>query len=114
MDLIEDRIAVRLPQTHFSREQFEKIDRITKFCDQLAFDFCFEAPMKVTLPVFADEKASKATNIEYEIKPEGQISITPWPFSVNAFGGFIIGYDQQCYPETLKPQIIQFHCKKPA
>ena len=114
LDQIEDRIAVRLPQTPFSREQFERIDRITKFCDQLAFDFCFEVPMQATLPVFVDEKASKETNITYEIKLESQISITPWPISVNAFGGFIVGYDQQGYPKTLKPKIIQFHCEKPA
>jgi hypothetical protein len=112
IDQIEDRIAVRLPQTAVSREQFERIDRITKFCDQLAFDFCFEAPMKATLPVFTDQNASKETYIAYEIKPEGQIEISPWPFSVSGFGGFIIGYQQQNYPEILKPEMIHYHCKK--
>ena len=114
MDQIEDRIAVQLTKTNFFREQFERIDRITKFCDQRAFDFCFEAPMKATLAVFADETASKETNIEYEIKPQGLIEISPWPFLANAFGGFVIGYHQQGYPETLKPEMINFHCKKPA
>ena len=112
IDQIEHRIAVRLPQTYFPREQFERIDRITKFCDQMAFDFCFETPMRASLPVFADEKASKDTNIAYEIKPEGQIEISPWPFSVKAFNGFVIGYHQQGYPETLKPEMIHFHCEK--
>lgn len=109
---IENRIALRLPQTPFSQEQFERADRITKLCDQVAFDFCFEAPMKATLPVFSDEKASKETAIAYEIKPEGQIEISPWPFSVNAFDGFIIAYHQQGYPERLKPEMIHFHCEK--
>jgi hypothetical protein len=112
IDQIEHRIAVRLPQTSFAREQFERIDRITKFCDQMAFDFCFETPMRTSLPVFADEKASKETNIAYEIKPGGQIEISPWPFLGKAFNGFVIGYHQQGYPEILKPEMIHFHCEK--
>ena len=114
MDQIEHRITVRLPETQFAREQFEWADRITKFCDRLAFDFCFEMPMKATLPVYADQKANKETNITYEIKPEGQIEISPWPFSVKAFSGFMIGYQQQGYPKTLKPEIIHYYCEKPS
>jgi len=112
IERIEERIVVRLPHTPFSREQFEWADRITKFCDQMAFDFSFESSMKAALVVFADEQANKEINITYEIKPQGQIEISPWPFSVEAFRGFIIGYNQQGYPDTLKPEMIHFHCEK--
>ena len=112
MDQIERRIAVRLPETSFSREQFEWADRITKFCDRLAFDFSFEEPIKASLLVFADQQASKEANITYEIKAEGQIQISPWPFTVNAFSGFIIGYNELFFPEILRPQLIHFHCEK--
>ena len=114
IDQIEARISSRLPETPFTLKQFEWADRITKFCDQVAFDFCVEAPMKASHVVFEDEKASKETNIAFEIKPEGQIEISPWPFSVKAFSGFMIGYQQQGYPETLIPEIIHYHCEKPS
>ena len=108
IDRIDIRIAERLPQTNYQREQFEWADRITNCCDMLAFDFSFEQPVKGSLAVFADEKAVEDTTITYEIRPDGEIAVAPWPFCVDAIRGVMIGYHAEDYPGTLKPEIISF------
>ncbi len=45
-ELIEVKIAERLPQTSYTRDQFEWTDKITAFCDFLSFDFSFEEPVQ--------------------------------------------------------------------
>jgi hypothetical protein len=112
VNLIEFRIAERLSQTRFSRKQFEWADRITEYCDQLAFDFSFEEPVKASRAVFAKENSDEEIPITYEIKPGGEIMVDPWPFSVDEFHGIITGYYQTGYPEMLTPEIIQFRCNK--
>ena len=108
INLIELRIAQRLPQTHYSLEHFEWADRITSCCDQLAFDFSFEAPMQGSQTVFAKATSREETIISYEIRSGGQVVVDPWPFSVDKFQGIITGYQQAGYPEALSPEIIHF------
>lgn len=105
---IELRISERLPQTHFSREQFEWADKITRFCDHLAFDFSFEEPIEHTVSVYSKTTTNKKTPLTYKIKPGGKIEVAPWPFSVDTFSGIIIGYQQADYPETLTPEVVRF------
>jgi hypothetical protein len=109
MNHIELRITERVPQTPFSRQQFEWADKITRFCDQLAFDFSFETPMEATYSVYTKVNTNQETSVSYKIKPGGQIEVTPWPFSVNTFSGIMIGYQQADYPETLTPEVVHFH-----
>jgi hypothetical protein len=111
---IKLRITERLPQTGFSRQQFEWADKITRFCDQLAFDFSFEEPKEGTQSIFAKVNTTKETPISYKIKPGGNVEIDPWPFSVNAFSGIIIGYQQSGYPEKLTPEVVHFQVHNPA
>lgn len=63
INLIELRIAERLPHTRFSQEQFEWADKITRFCDRLAFDFSFEASRENSRSVYAKANSSKETPI---------------------------------------------------
>ncbi|MFK7800652.1 MAG: DUF3891 family protein [Anaerolineae bacterium] len=104
----EARIAKAVAQTKYSRAQFEWADRITRFCDSLAFDFSYERPTKDSTPVLAKISDSETTQLSYEIKPGGLIGIAPWPFSVPSFSGMITGYQLDGYPETLKPQVIPY------
>jgi hypothetical protein len=108
LNLVELRIIERLPSTSFSREQFEWADTITRYCDNLAFDFSFEKPVEKSSAVYARANSRKETPITYAIKPGGEIVVEPWPFSVEAFSGIIIGYHQAGYPETLTPEIVPF------
>lgn len=108
IERIDQRIAERLPETGFTRQQFERADRITRFCDHLAFDFCFEEPAEGTLGVYASSSASEETPITYTILPGGRISISPWPFSASTVTGIVMSYRADDYPETLTPEIIRF------
>lgn len=104
----EAHISSIVAQTDFSRDQYEWADRITRFCDSLAFDFAFEVPTKDATPIFAKTNDASETQLSYEIKPDGIIQIDPWPFSVLSFSGMITGYQLEGYPKTLTPKIIQY------
>ena len=109
---IELRIAERMPHTLFARAQFEWADKITCFCDQLAFDFSFEEPVEDRLSVFSEQNTHQDTSIAYSIKPGGKVQVGPWPFSVDSFSGIITGYQQAGYPDKLTPEIIHFQVYK--
>ena len=111
INLIELRIVERLPQTGFSREQFEWADKITGFCDHLAFDFSFEEPIEDTRSIYAKVNSSEETPLTYTISPAGEIKIEPWPFAVSSFSGLIIGYERGEYPDQLQPKVIPYHCR---
>ncbi|MDX1474119.1 MAG: DUF3891 family protein [Reinekea sp.] len=108
---LELRLAERLPQTSFTREHFEWADRITAFCDDLAFDFSFEKPVEETLLLPTKIHSSEETPITYIIRPNGEIWVVPWPFSQPSFSGIIVGYERPGYPEKLKPKVIPYHCQ---
>lgn len=107
---VERRIKKQLPQTGFTLGQFEWADKITAFCDFLAFDFSFEEPVRKTRSVYNRVNSKETKPITYWVKPEGEITIEPWPFSTSSFSGMIIGYEREGYPERLQPIIMPYHC----
>lgn len=108
VEAFEAHISNAVAQTNFSRDQFEWADRITRFCDSLAFDFSFERPTKGSTLIFAQTKSVAETALTYEIKTNGDVEIDPWPFSAPSFSGMITGYQVDAYPDTLIPQIIPY------
>lgn len=101
---IERQVAARLPESGFTRAQFEWADRITRFCDQVAFDFCFEQPVQRSLPICPRRDSTDAIEVIYTIGGNGTIEVTPWPFANPTFSGLIIGYQRDGYPDELTPQ----------
>ena len=108
---IDLRITERIVQTDFSYEQFEWADNITRFCDNLAFDFSFEKPTQESVLLYAKVTSNKETPVAYKISAKGEIIIDPWPFSVSSFSGIITGYKAESYPENLEPKSIPYHCQ---
>jgi hypothetical protein len=109
--LVELRIVERLPQTASSREQFEWADKITRFCDDVAFDFSFETPVKETRSLCTKANSSTETPVTYSIGSDGEITVEPWPFGPPSFSGFIIGYERAGYPDRLQPTLVPYHCR---
>jgi acyl carrier protein phosphodiesterase len=107
--VIDQQIALRLPQTDFTLAQFLWADKITRFCDMVAFDFSFEQPTSKTVDLYACRDSSAITPVSYQIKGNGIIEIDPWPLSVPAYSGFILGYQREGYPDNLYPQVIAYH-----
>ncbi len=103
------RITERIAQTEFIDEQFEWADRITRFCDSLAFDFSFEQPTQYDISLYTKINSNEETAVTYNLKRQGEIIIDPWPFNVPSFSGIITGYAAESYPEHLEPITIPYH-----
>ena len=100
---IDDQLAAHgLP-----RGMFERIDRITHFCDKIAFDFCMAAASEGTAEVFPANASDRRKLLTYHIK-DGRIMVSPWPFSVAADQGYLQGYTLQGYPDKLEPHVVPF------
>jgi len=109
---IDARIRDRLPASGASLEQLQWADRITEFCDDVAFDFCFEQPVRRTVGVHGRAYSNESTPLSYEIQAGGMIRVEPWPFSVESFSGLAVGYEEVGYPEALVPLLIPFSVQR--
>ena len=105
---IENRIAERLGETSFSPDAFAWADKITAFCDMVAFDFAFEEPLKRKISVYLKQGNSTEVEIEYEIVGNSEIVVFPWPFSVESVHGIVVGYEAEKYPDVLVPKPVTF------
>lgn len=105
---IDSHIERRLPETGHTRLQFEWADTITRFCDTLAFDFSFEAPVTRSLRVHTKVSEPELTAVEYSIQSGGGILVKPWPFALHSFSGILVGYRLDGYPDRLRPVTISY------
>ncbi len=103
---IEEKILARLSDTSYSREQLEWCDRITHFCDNLAFDFCFEEEKTGCVEVPRVWGSSEETKVNYQILANGCVKVSPWPFKSRDFQRFIVGYDAEQYPAEKRPILL--------
>jgi hypothetical protein len=108
---MEQVIAQHILEHSFSREVFDRIDRVTDFCDSVSFDFCFEQPDQGAITLFPKNDSNEAISLRYHIN-DGEIQVDPWPFTITSYSGYLIGYDQQGYPERLDPVMIPYHLVK--
>lgn len=108
---IDERIASEVPQTGYSRAQFEWADAITRCCDSLAFDFSFEKPLTDRVKVFARVGSTEETILTYEVLPGGEVHVDPWPFAVDSLFGILVSYQQAGYPERLVPEVIAYRVR---
>lgn len=102
--------AISAHATHhgLDLEIFHRLDRITNLCDRIAFDFCFEAPENGSVSIFPRNDDATEIPISYHSAGE-DIRIDPWPFSVTAIRGYLIGYQQEGYPARLEPVLLPYH-----
>ncbi len=107
--VIDRQVAARLPETGLTLSDFEWADKITRFCDMVAFDFSFEQPITETIQLYARREDGQTTGVTYQICAGGNIIINPWPFSESEYGGFILGYRRDTYPGLLQPVVVGFH-----
>ena len=102
----------RLPETGHERAAFEWADKITYFCDNVAFDFSFEAPRERTMILGSGHGTGEETAVTYQIQADGQVVVNPWPFSVPLLSGIMMGYEAAGYPDLLEPVMVPFEIKK--
>jgi Protein of unknown function (DUF3891) len=86
---------------------WQRVDRITNLCDSIAFDFCFEQPTTGQVAVYPQNDQPAQVAIHYAVA-EDEIRVTPWPFAVECYQGYLIAYQQDHYPARLAPVLRPF------
>lgn len=87
-----------------------QVDRMTKFCDFVAFDFCFEKAAEGQVELFAAYTSARTQAVRYRIAG-GEIILDPWPLHVAEYEGYLVGYQQDGYPQRLDGLVIPFHIR---
>lgn len=108
---IDDMVTARLEETECTRAQFEYADRITRFCDYVAFYFAFEAPGEHTFQVGRRVDSVEEEPIYVRLSGDGRLVVNPWPFAAGRLEGIIVGYQAGGYPERLEPLVVPYEIR---
>jgi hypothetical protein len=100
-------IDEQLGKHNLSKALFERIDRITDLLDSLSFSFCFDVPASGELSIFPRNNEDGEVSIHYKVE-DGLISAHPWPFALDRYEGYLLGYRSDGYPEVLDAVILPF------
>jgi hypothetical protein len=106
-----EEIERQLSRNHFSKELFDRIDRITNLCDLISFNFCFELPASGEVSILPRNNETLEVPVKFHVE-DGTISVSPWPFSIENYQGYISGYKKDGYPSQLDPVILPFYLSK--
>jgi hypothetical protein len=104
-------IDEHLNRYNLSKTLFDSMDRITDLLDRLSFEFCFDAPASGSISIFPRNGEKTEINVQYHVQ-DGEISVTPWPFSVDEHKGYLVAYQMDGYPERLDPVILPYRLRK--
>ena len=104
-------IKEQLRAHNLSKVIFERMDRITELTDNISFLFCMDVPNSGTVSIFPHNHADTEVQVQYELA-NGMIHVSPWPFSVDKFEGFIFAYHLDGYPERLDPLILTYQLER--
>ena len=102
---LDTRIQAIATDNNLDLALYEQADTITDFCDLIAFDFSFESDTSRTVSVYQDQETK--TDITYNLS-QGKVTLDKWPFNVSKIEGYILGYQQDGYPENLQPVVLDF------
>lgn len=100
-----------IAQYHLDIQVFEWTDRITDLCDSISYDFCFGQPTDGEVDIYSKIDSTELTHVNYTISAENVVTITPWPLSVPEYKDYIVGYETEGYPDTLRPHSIQYNLR---
>lgn len=104
-------IDEQVKASNLSKTLFDRIDRITDLCDTLSFSFCFDVPASGSISIFPRNDQDAEVSIQYHVE-DGEITVTPWPFSVDEHQGYLVAYRMDGYPERLDPVILPYQLKR--
>ena len=97
-------IDEQLYRNGLSKALFDRIDRITDLCDRISFDFCMDVPASGSISIYPSNNQETEILVQYQVKDD-LIQVSPWPFAVKSFEGYLIAYHAEGYPEYLDPFI---------
>jgi hypothetical protein len=100
-------IELHLQRHGLDGATFERIDRITNLCDRIAFDTSFEAPSEGKVSVFPTGDRDHEVAVHYRVEA-GAIQVDPWPFALDMYVGYLVGYQLDGYPNVLEPSVVTY------
>lgn len=106
-------IAAQIEQIGLPAALLARIDRVTKLCDDIAFNFCFEAPVEGSVRVFPHYDQDTEVEVHFRIA-DGVITADPWPFGVDRHTGYLVGYQREGYPDVLEPVMVYYELRAAA
>lgn len=106
--LVDQHIKQSLIQTDVPTDVFVWADKITRLCDNIAFDFSFEKMIQKPTDVHPRRDSEETVTIHHRLEDNGVIRVDPWVFSVEEYHGFIMGYELEGYPDKLEPVLMPF------
>ena len=107
---MRDAIRKQIEQNGLDASLFLQVDRMTKLCDFVAFDFCLEKPTAGQVEVVAAYASAETRVVHYRIDGS-EITLAPWPLHVAEYAGYLVGYRQDGYPERLDGLVVPFHIR---
>lgn len=108
IELADLHIKQSLIKTDVPRGSFEWADRITRLCDNISFDFSFEAMIQKPIDIYPRVNSDDEITIYHRLGDNGEIYVKPWVFSVDQYSGFITGYKIDRFPDDLEPVYMPF------
>jgi hypothetical protein len=112
MQLADEHIQAALRHTEHDFDAFKWTDAITRWCDDVTFGFAFESRGRSETKVYPRRGVFEAQPVAFDLRDEGVIAVDPWPFAVESYQGYIIGYELDGYPERLEPVLVPFELRK--
>ncbi len=101
----------QLKQNGLSKALFDRTDRITDLCDKISFDYCMDVPDSGSVSIYQRNGEDTEVLVQYHVE-DGVIRVTPWPFSVTSYEGYLIAYQSDGYPEKLDPFLMLYQLKR--
>jgi len=108
IELADLHIKQSLIKTDVPRTTFEWADHITRLCDNISFDFSFEAMIQKPIEIYPHVDSDEQVTIYHRLGENGEIYVKPWVFSVEQYLGFITGYRMDRFPDHLEPVYMPF------
>lgn len=101
----------QLKSHKLSKQVFDRMDRITELTDNISFIFCFDVPDSGEVSIFPRNGEDSEVGVQYRVE-NGVIHVSPWPFSVSHYEGYIFAYPLDSYPGQLDPFILPFRLQR--
>jgi hypothetical protein len=111
---MDDAIGAHAATHRLDLDVFRRIDALTRLCDNVAFDFCFEEPAEGIVEVSPDWSDAAPVAIRYAVTPApdnngaARITLEPWPLGVERTAGYLIAYRSAGYPARPEPMAVAY------
>lgn len=109
--LLDTKLSIAFKKTKIPQKDFIFADHITELADTIAFYFSFEKDIEGEEEIIFNHRSENTKKVRFSIKGN-QITLHPWPLSVDHYEGFILEYKKEGYNQRLHPEIRPFILKK--